>query len=122
MTFTFKPEDFVGNDDVTAMLEKFVKRANAKLQEHLSTLPVVYGIFTKRVLDMAAAIATMPEDGDTHRAILFNVEPIEKMPCEHEPQINNDPGRFGVSIPYNVGQPLCRHCGAKLKARWEVGE
>lgn len=60
--------------------------------------------------------------GHTHQCRLAFIEPIAKAPCEHEPEITNDQGRFGVIISYAPGQPLCRKCGAKLVAKWSAVE
>jgi hypothetical protein len=50
---------------------------------------------------------------ETHKALLINIQPIE---CEHEP-VSSD---WTVVDDQFVGP--CKHCGKKLKAKWEVDE
>lgn len=57
-----------------------------------------------------------PVEGyDTHRAMLINIEPIEKPKCvEHEPSFTEN-GYWRE--PKNPA--VCKHCGVKLKAVWQ---
>ncbi len=54
----------------------------------------------------------------SHTARLFNIQPIEKKPCEHEPVFNSD----GWSKVDEDGITTCRHCGIELKAEWKAVE
>ena len=55
---------------------------------------------------------------NTHTALLIDIQPLKKEPCEHEPML--------LSECHSEMPPLtiynCRHCGAKLKAKWEAAE
>lgn len=52
---------------------------------------------------------------DTHTARLVDIQEIKKEKCEHEPFVNNDPGRYGVFINYGPNMS-CHKCGVRLKA------
>lgn len=113
--FEFEPEDFdvfmagiKGAKIHLDWLRGIAERANEVLREHLDSLPVVYGRnATGHAFDSAG-----PASNDTHKAVLFNVEPIEKK-CMHEITTIF----FGDSI-----HGLCRHCNKaiKLSGTWSV--
>ncbi len=52
----------------------------------------------------------------THRAHLFNVQPIEVKPCEHEPI---EWLRGAKDTPSATYELKCIRCGVALKAKWE---
>ena len=57
----------------------------------------------------------------THTGLLICVEEIERKPCEHEPITYNVSDKYSTDeILAERGQ--CKHCGVKLKAKWEVAE
>lgn len=49
---------------------------------------------------------------DTHQAKIVFIEQIAKEPCKHEPR-----EWLLLGAPKTL-QPVCIHCGAKLKATW----
>lgn len=59
---------------------------------------------------------------NTHIAHLFNVQEINKEPCKHEP-ISTREGVIDIENKRDYTKifytPECKHCGAKLKAKWE---
>jgi hypothetical protein len=107
----FKPEDFNGCHDYGSMAYK----ANALLQER--------GMPTW--LDKVASNYDVYEfNGATHQALLVCIEELPKKPCEHESvhdlktQTWLSEGK--ISSSYFLWE--CKHCGVKLKAKWEVAE
>lgn len=91
--------------------------ANAKLDEWRRSATVVYGRnFDKDDWEYSTSRCSL-KGGDTHRALLIDIEPIEKKECEHDPiWINKIPG--WNHAPDSGAE--CRHCGVKLKATWEA--
>lgn len=124
MKWKFEPKDFAPHGAITPQradsfncsLDYMCDRANAKLDGWRKEATVVLGAsgdgepitwYNENIKD------------STHRALLIDIEPIEKKPCEHEPMWSNKiPG--WNHAPESDAE--CRHCGAKLKARWEAAE
>lgn len=96
----FKPEDFKWLHTHSFKLSDVSDQANSLLQAHIATLPKVYG------QNIGGAVWTMPpHDSNTHTALLWDIEEIEKKECKH--------------LPWDFEHPVCIHCGVKLKAKWE---
>lgn len=113
----FTPIDFAGStgnnfhvswDDAAAI-------ANARLAEMLVSAKVVYGWFNGDGACRFSELKVIGSDkGEaTHRALLINIEEIKREPCEHEPMRSCG----GPKAFYSENE--CKHCGVKLKAKWE---
>jgi hypothetical protein len=117
--FRFKPEDFHGGmkyESVSPHYSAF--RANELLDKAIAKCPVIYGT-------PAIAAWGRLDSTDTHKAVLFNIEEIEKKPCEHEPSytLSGITQAGNSSILTNVAAKIvCSKCGITLKARWEAAE
>lgn len=122
MGFKFTENDFnfVYDNDIRCGI---VNKANAELDAHLKTLPVVYGFGYGNPLDSKwsteTLIGTSPSYiGDcpkrtTHRAILWDVQEIEKE-CKHAVTHAMWASDDRVYIAN------CDKCGAKMKpSTWE---
>lgn len=59
---------------------------------------------------------TLRHSSDTHVARLLMIEPLEKKECEHEPSAS--PVVSYTMVP--AFSSICKHCGVKLKIKWEV--
>jgi hypothetical protein len=119
MKFKFLHTDFEGRHD-NCWLSKIESEAAAKLANSVLDKyraehgVVVYGRnATGHAFDSAG-----PAYNDTHRALLIDIEPIEVKPCEHEPHINIFNHEDGITAISDS----CKHCGIKLKAKWEPAE
>ncbi len=97
----FKPEDF----DRVCDYEDMARRANELLEAHLATLPVVYEYLDEKwIVGYQSARAQKT-------ALLWDVKPIGKKECEHEPRPDRDwCGRKIKNMPLE-----CKFCGAKLQ-------
>lgn len=106
MKWKFEPSDF---DDQLLMYGSTLiacEKANRKLDEWRKHATVVYNA---EGVDDGEAWEKKKYIDATHRALLIDIEPLHKEPCKHEPYtITNSP------------DIKCRHCGVKLKARWEA--
>jgi hypothetical protein len=127
--FRFKPEDFTILDVINGP-QDIASKANLLLDKAIAEAPVVYGKNTDVQL-VNWGDCLMP--GDTHKGIVFNIEEIEKKPCEHEPSytlsgitqdtLSNITQAGHSSILTNVAAKIvCSKCGITLKARWETAE
>ena len=61
--------------------------------------------------------------GDTHTAILINIEPIKKECLKHEPEniVQTFHSRQGMGAYYTLNlKPKCKHCGVELVAEWKA--
>lgn len=89
--------------------EVLAKAANAKLEREGFR---VYGTPSSNNLwvKTEAGEVQEPYSGNSHQALLINIEELPKKPCEHEPSTIGFAGH------------ACKHCGVKLKAKWEVAE
>ncbi len=110
----FKAEDFDLGPEHKWMSKACAETANALLDAHLATLPVVYGQNQK-----GAIWTTPPHDSNTHQALLWDVKPIEKKECVHEasPQLE-----IGGPFHLNETQLIirCAKCKIAIKAsKWE---
>ncbi len=101
----FKPEHFSnlefrvsGWQDVPRAAADY---ANAVLEAHLATLPVIYSRNPNVIWDR------LKLEKASHQALLWDVKPIEKE-CEHAPR---------KSSLFTIHES-CEHCGIKLKATW----
>ena len=105
----FEPEDF---DSITGFSSRkdIANLANAKLQQLIDASPVVYGEYIKD--SYGWAMSESNGSGDTHKAVLFNIEELSKEPCKHE-----------HSSVYDEHQrkyhDRCKHCGVELVAEWK---
>lgn len=105
----FNADDF--NFNFLAEREVAAEKANAKLQREGV---VVYGDPD----DLWSKVLNDGGSKDTHRALLINIEEIEKKPCEHEPQAELLSIRDGKIFETRY---KCSKCGVRLKATktWE---
>lgn len=117
--FRFVPEDFFGVElcKTTAAVMHFVcNKSNAKLESHLATCPVVFGYKNQR------EGWTMTEDSlasiDTHRAILFDLESLEKTVCDHNPCLLHD--KANDDKVFKDREWVCDKCRTKLKVTWKA--
>lgn len=110
MKWKFEPRDFCNPPSD----KRYVDLANAKLDEWRAEATVVYG-FQEISGEIHWGIEHSP--GDTHRALLIDIEPLPKEPCKckHEPKRDN-PGSLNFDKFFGVSE--CRHCGVTLKATW----
>ncbi len=111
----FKREDFQGLLDFGACAEV----ANSLLDAHLATLPKVIG-YRDGELNFVGFTEITPFIASTKKyelqALLWDVKPIEKKECEHEPigettTIKNSFDEMQIKLQ-------CAFCGIKLKATW----
>lgn len=99
--------------------------ANAALDKYLSECPVVYstgGITSDGRGECSWDIFSRePVNAkSTHRAVLFNVEKIEKK-CTHEPAINPlSKKRHHEILRETMYKNICAKCGVKLTATWKA--
>jgi hypothetical protein len=127
--FRFKPEDFFGR---FPNAEGAAEAAQIALDKAIAAAPVVYGYGET---PQASSLWNMNKSCSryTHKAVLFNIEEIEKKPCEHEPSytlsgitqdtLSNITQAGHSSILTNVAAKIvCSKCGITLKARWEAAE
>lgn len=134
----FKPEDFHplsrvhgGIYQTMGEYEAMAHLANKLLEERSER---VYGI--RRQPGSGCFIESGPSVIDTHTALLINIEELPKKECEHEPDVYEAKVSW-VGGPYDpsikdfnrteitsysqlVTSGKCKHCGLKLKAKWEV--
>ncbi len=91
--------------------------ANAVLEAHLATLPVVYCKHGDRFhLNTTFMKVVDTKEEATHEALLWDVKPIEKKECEHvfpDFSITSNDACEYISV-----SGRCKHCGVKLKATW----
>lgn len=101
----FKPEDF---DDIpineTWDTSIVANRANAKLEREGT---IVYGILSHTIDASNTKWDTNKIEVDTHKALLLNVEPIEK--CKH------DKNKLAFGGVHNAEFTFRCDCGAKVK-------
>lgn len=121
MTDLFKPEDFHIPGIHNSMDLHYSIKANRILQERLLSKAVrIYGVcdpskFVVTEWSTGLSLQDALNDEYTHQALLISIEPIEKPKCEHEPQVFNDKGRFGIYIPYGADTSKCNKCGVLIK-------
>jgi hypothetical protein len=80
------------------------ERANAKLAKMLG--PRVFGGPEFWNVEQA--------DVDTHSAHLFNITPLAKVECEHEPVL--------IAASFGGGLYHCGKCKVKMKQTWTVSD
>jgi hypothetical protein len=103
----FKPSDLHSPKEspiVESLRAGVVIQVNSWLEKHIG--PVVYA---------AIANVTWTDyriETDTHRAHLFQIEPLATIGCEHN---NLDYGSI-----HSAPCATCKDCGALLKPKWEV--
>lgn len=110
----FKPEDFELTEWVTPwVLDRMVTKANAKLGAEIEKWPKLYKYpHMFGWSEVSESIHT-----PIHTARLAFIEEIRPKECEHEP-------RFFPDVPNILFEdaPHCKHCGIKLRAKWEPAE
>ena len=113
----FKPEDFFAAIQYSNGAEECKKKiatiANNKLQELIDASPVVYGS------NQASTWTKETWKTDTNKARLMFIEPIVKRECTHEPSVETCIIRGDGLLKEFSTSGKCRHCGVKLKAKWE---
>lgn len=128
MKFEFKPEDFeptIPNRFISPTFASAI--ANTKLDEWRKSWVRVYGgkdgnwgPCIRDEKNYAAISSNFVND--THQAYLVDIEeiPVEKKECSHSPSV--------IALEhYNNNQRTvawspCKHCGIKLKSKWEAVE
>ena len=120
MKFRFKLGDF---DYVDERSERYVVSvANKILDAHLATLPKIGGYKSVNQPDILWGNGV--EIDDTHQAILFDVEELERRECEHYPRVRSKqvipsscPGTdwmLGCAI-------YCSKCGVQVRpSGWQT--
>lgn len=106
--FKFTPEMFSKIEDVYVRHDA-ADDAQAALDKHLDGLVTVIGFD-----DADGHFFGTPKDSqgrDTHTAVLFNLEPIKKPKCKHEPDYERRPGTI-----------YCKKCTARLAIDWKEYE
>ena len=79
--------------------------ANACLETYLATLPRVYG----NIKENEWIWGEPADDVDTHTAVLYGVQPIEKpKPCDHT---------IGIFFDHSRSEISCMDCRKKLKPK-----
>lgn len=141
MSFRFTPQMFEGcHDNTIEPHDLYAERANAALDAHIKTLPVVhawgYGNVTDSDWTIDKSRKSQPEFNDmarvrhfTHTAILFNVGPF-KPPSPTIILIRECPKCKSQNDLYDLRKPEelsgCHNCGlecdAKFFDRYEVVE
>lgn len=108
MKFKFTPKMFMNMVDYS--FQDMADYAQDALDKHLESLPKVTGY----VYPGTDCFMDDVETQDTHTAVLFNLEPIEKPECEHL--------KVGFAHPNLGGYILCLMCNKHLKPKtgWEV--
>lgn len=113
----FVPADFKWGAVTKIPLVEAAHLANRRLAEMLSEHAiVVYGAMgyqgrewsTLQRSDKGRTLIPSNFINDTHRALLINVEEIEKKVCEHKPEVN----------AFNLFR--CEHCKVPIKPKWEA--
>ena len=109
MKLEFKSDDFLSIRHASDFeREMMADAANAALERMLSQCQIVCGAYANN--DWVFTYKTSAYD--THKAILVNIEAIEKPKCEHV---------FGDTY-FEVGNGVykkCIVCGVKLVPKWE---
>ena len=119
MSFKFSASDFEVD---TGALTPFgmAERAQAKLEEWLSTGVRVYGSEFETYTKGKKAFGWAEKlDDATHTALLINIKPLEVKCTEHEPVKVYKPG---FDKDHEITYYECRKCNRKLKAKWEIAE
>lgn len=107
MSFEFKPSDFGNYRELTN--DGAAQFANDLLQTYLASCPVVY--IHKDELGFYGGEGGI--DSATHRAVLFNVEPLKDEKCIH-------PFSHLVTFSNNPHKAQCGICNVELIATWIV--
>lgn len=121
MSFRFKPEDFEDLPDVELVRteEVIAREANRLLDEHVETLPEVFGELIKDGKDInEVGWSETQLDSDRSRARLWDIQEITPAKCEH----NN---KLQISTAQSLlfwNEAQCSDCGKRLKAKWEPVE
>lgn len=113
--FRFKPEHFA---HVTCCDyhgdERISHEANRLLDEHVKTLPEVYGTPSNEFAGMQWDRRILNGLNGTHRARLWNVEPIKK--CEHRVTVSTSTIWKRVEVDAFMSE--CDLCGKDMVATW----
>jgi len=117
MEFQFKPEMFErAIHQAEWSCEWAASEAQRILDEHLKTLPVVYGYFEDGILTGFTKYWTdVKKPHDNSRAVVFNAEPLEApKPCEHK--------NWYLAEKHFLPIFKCKDCHRELKPTFEVEE
>lgn len=110
--FKFTPEMFFKNQHADHIdIYEAASLAQAALDKHIESLPAVFVKYSRKQWWASQE----PLLDDTHTAVLFNLEPIEKAECEHEELC-----QLSYTGKWSAVWGICKTCGVKLKATWEV--
>lgn len=123
MKLKFEPSDFTDQDiPCFSTPRKAADMANAKLDAWLAQAAVVYNHHTNNAW-LASASGSTDENvmkfSHTHRALLINIEPIEKKECEHEKV-----AIVTESVMFKGTKPVykCINCQEYVKPVWTITE
>lgn len=119
MKFKFQPEQFkdlarmlielkVGSADISLAMQIAAREAQVSLDAHIAPLPVVYCKPDPMMGLVEWSQAQRGDGTDTHRAVLYNCEEIEKVKCQHEIGISDIRNSFGTVY-------RCMKCRRNLK-------
>lgn len=100
---------------------KLAEIKKAWLAELKANATVVYGYLAGNAEIM---YGPNQHEESTHRAYLIGIEEIKPKECEHEPleaKVTTGPYTLSVTFDYSTNSK-CKHCGVKLKAKWEPVE
>lgn len=104
----FKPEMFMLINGGSTDAARSAKEANDIFNKWLKDAVVVYSckLHPKMACNMWSN-DNHPQAHNTHKALLINIEPIVKQPCNHRPS-------SGVT-----SEVYCFDCGVELTAEWK---
>lgn len=111
----FKPEDFISitNHEVKCSV---ARTANAILSRELDKAPVVYGETAEEGFASYWSDSLLHQESGKKKGYLMFIEEIKKEPCKHSPYAVATQAFHHIDLD----EVKCKHCGVKLKARWEA--
>lgn len=125
MKTKFEPSDFSTEMWTESISDDIAERANAKLERLFADAVHVWGYkfgecpdLDWRIHNYSGGLNVAGEP--SHTALLVGIEEIKPKECEHKATNLIPP----YSAENNAGpgewMGICKHCGAKLKAKWSV--
>lgn len=127
----FKPEDFYSRNYIQEYIGSLV---SGKVVNCGDAAAIANKLLEERGVIVQCADEEIERDAsewrqkrypyDRHRALLINIKKLPKE-CAHEPD-RRVIGDIDYSSERNnlrlVDEATCKHCGIKMKAKWEVEE
>ncbi len=104
-------EEFTGDIVTSEVRRTMVKKINAKLARLMGPR-----VFLERYDSDTDdwMVSTQSSKGDTHQAFIFNITPLAKVECEHEPS--------SMNITNGKITFRCSKCEKKLSPTWTVSD